>query len=118
MEQSHQTTDKLFGTDCQKCGMMTQYADDATYVTTNRLRSANQKNLTDNIQNLKVFLEENELTVNADKTQIVEVMIQQKRAEMPGEPPKLTVMSNEGQIETVKDKISCRIIGLNLHKNL
>ena len=56
--------------------------------------------------------------MNADKTHIVEVMIQQKRAKTPGEPPDLHVMSNEMNQETVTDSKYCRILGMNLQYNM
>ena len=34
--QSHQNTDRLFNNECNSCGSLTQYADDATYVTGDR----------------------------------------------------------------------------------
>ena len=41
----HKNTESLFSQDCDKCGSVTQYADDATYQTADRLRSNNQKQL-------------------------------------------------------------------------
>ena len=117
-DETHKNTAKLFNSDCTKCGSLTQYADDATFITTDKLRQTNQVRLRENIENLKIFLETNELTVNADKTKIVEIMIQQKRTRTPGEPPSLTVMSNQGNIETIHDSKYCRVLGLNLQNNM
>ena len=117
-DQSHLNTETLFNNDCVTCGMVTQYADDTTYIAADRSRNSNKRNLERMLENLKIFLEENELTINADKTHLVEIMIQQKRTKTLGEPPTLEVRNNEGNLETVNDRKSCRILGLNLENNL
>ena len=101
-----------------RCGIITQYADDATYVVSNRDRTWNQQKLSENIENLIIYLETNELTINADKMNLVEVMIQQKRAKITGELPDLSVRNNDGQLETVSDRKYCRILGMNLQNNM
>ena len=45
-------------------------------------------------------------------------MIQQKRGKTPGLPPELTVTTMQGQQETIRDRQSVRILGLNVQKNL
>ena len=115
---SHHNSENLFGPDCKKCGIMTQYADDATYIVTDKIRSVNQRKLVENIGRLKEFLESNKLSVKADKTHLVEVMIQQKRAKTTGEPPTLTVLDNQGNMEIVRDSESCRILGMNIEKDM
>ena len=53
-----------------------------------------------------------------DKTQLLEVMIKQKRGRTVGEPPELTVGNNRQEIEIVKDKNHCKILGINFQNNL
>ena len=117
-DSTHQNSLRLFPTDCLRCGTITQYADDATYVVSSIDRIRNQQKLSENIENLRTFLETNELTINADKTNLVKVMIQQKRAKTRGNPPDLIVRNNVGQLETVSDRKYCRILGMNLQNNM
>ena len=115
---SHKNSEKLFPANCSNCGSVTQYADDATFVITDKVRSNNQKKLSENIEKLGTYLKSNELSINKDKTQIIEVMIQQKKAKTPGTPPELNVMNNQGNIEVVKNKTTCRILGMNVQHNM
>ena len=46
VDRSHQNTEKLFPTDCARCGSITQYADNTTYVISDRQRWRNQRKLT------------------------------------------------------------------------
>ena len=61
----------LFGESCQECGLLTSYADDATYVTTSKDRERNQKNIMRNMEKIKHFLNANELCVNKSKTTLI-----------------------------------------------
>ena len=113
----HKDRSKLFCNDCKTCGSVTQYADDATYVVANRKRELNQTKLTDNISRLKTFLNSNELTINMDKTHLMEIMIKQKRGRTPGQPPELIVLNSSQQEEVVSDSKYCRILGINVQNN-
>ena len=53
MDPTHHNAEKLFSTECNTCGSLTQYADDATYLTTDRTRGTNQRRMAENIENLK-----------------------------------------------------------------
>ena len=86
-DQSHQQTQKLFGEHCHQCGNLTQYADDASYHISSKHRSRNQSKLTQNLERLADFLTSNQLSINQDKTHLLEVMIKQKRGRMPADPP-------------------------------
>ena len=83
----HLQTQKLFGEDCDQCGMLIQYADDANFHIADRSRNIIQNKLNENLQKLGDFLSSNQLTVNKDKTHIVEIMIKQKRGRLPPDPP-------------------------------
>ena len=84
---AHLKTDKLFGYQCQHCGNLTTYADDASYHIANKHRDQNQEKLVKNLDRLADFLTANELVINQDKTHLLEVMIKQKRGRMPPHPP-------------------------------
>ena len=76
----------LFGSNCQQCGMMTLYADDAQYMTTGRSRMTNQIRLEDSFIRIMDFLESNGLELNQGKTTLTEFMSAQKRAKLAGIP--------------------------------
>ena len=115
---SHKPSNSLFSQECNLCGNIIQYADDSTYQVANKHREANQSKLTDNLNRLGDFLIANQLIINKDKTQIMEIMVRQKCCKLPKNPPKLEVLNREQEIETVMDPESCRILGLNLQKDL
>ena len=117
-DQSHQVKDKLFRSDCRKCGNITQYADDANYLITNKHRQDNQQRLINSSESLSLYLNSNGLTINLDKTKLVEVMIAQKRGKTKGEPPQLTVLNSSQQAELISDSSSCRVLGMNIQNNL
>ena len=83
-DQSHRSRKTLFNTNCKHCGSLIQYADDVTYVITNKKRQLNQQKLTENLDKLKIYLNENGLSINMDKTHLMEIMIKQKRGRTPG----------------------------------
>ena len=115
---SHLDKEELFGRECEICGNIIQYADDTTYLATNKHRQKNQDKLIENSENLKTFLNTNGLTINLDKTKIVEIMIKQKRGRTRGEPPKLTVWNSNQVAEVVEDTGQVRILGMNVQANL
>ena len=114
----HQDTSKLFGWNCQDCGTVDQFADDTTYTISNRRRSKNQEKLTRNLENIRIFLNMNRLSINIGKTKTTKIMIRQKRCRMAGNPPSLTVRTEDNQVKEIQDTEVCRILGLNLQKNL
>ena len=116
-EETHKNTQKLFSTDCKNCGSVTQYADDAMYMVANKKREPNQIKLTENIERLRIYLNSNELTINMDKTHLVEIMIKQKRGRTQGKPPELTVLNSSQQAEIVHDSKHCRILGIDVQNN-
>ena len=113
----HKTREKLFGAECPQCGTITQYADDSTYQISNKHRQPNQRKLSEVIGKLKIYLNTNELTINMDKTKLMETMIKQKKGRTPGTPPELIILNNKQQLETLTDSKQCRILGMNLQSN-
>ena len=64
-----------------------------------------------------MFLVANSLSLNLSKTEIVEVMVWQKRARLPGLPPQLTVQKPDGSLKVILAKDSCRLLGANLNRD-
>ena len=87
---------ELFTENCKTCGQMPTYADDSTVVitTTNRFSAQDRINII--IDRVKDFLAANSLSLNLGKSEIVETMVRQKRARLPGLPPQLTVTKRTG----------------------
>ena len=108
----------LFGETCPECGQMMQYADDATYVTASKSRETNQRNIEENMDKIKSFLNANELCINETKTTLIELMNKQKRARIKGNPLELTVMDSEGQPKVLAARKDCRLLGANLAQDL
>ena len=117
---SHRERKKLFSDTCDKCGLIVMYADDATFVISNKNRVMNQFKLNTSLAKLEIFLSTNELAINVSKTAIVECMIKQKRGRTPGEPPHLIVedQSKPGELLKIKDSECLRILGSNIQLNI
>ena len=116
-EQVHQDRESLFGRQCRACGVLSVYADDITYTVSNKKRDENQVRIQRNLTEISDFLIDNSLLLNLPKTSLTEVMIMQKKSKTIGEPPRLTVTDGPSR-KLVKDKITTRILGANLHCNM
>ena len=86
-DKAHQDHSRLFDQQCVKCGSIIVYADDATYMTSDRQRTQNQLLMNINLARMEQYLNDNELVVNSSKTHILECMIKQKRGRTLGDPP-------------------------------
>ena len=113
----HSNTSTLFGRQCDKCGILTIYADDLTYTIGDKSRAVNQLKIKRNLTLISDFLRDNSLLINLPKTSLTEVMIRQKKTKTPGTPPSLTV-KNGHEDKLVKDKEFTRILGANVHRNM
>ena len=78
---------KLFTDNCGVCGQLPTYADDSTVVITTNSRFEAQEKILNIIKKVSQFLSSNSLSLNIGKTEIVEVMVRQKRAVLPGNSP-------------------------------
>ena len=110
--------DDLFGDDCTKCGKVTCYADDCTYVTMARTREENQRNLTRSMEKVADFLISNGMTINPSKTTISEHMVKQKTTRTPGDPPTLLTTLPNGEDKTIIASRFNRLLGGNFQDNL
>ena len=77
----------LFGTNCNICGTITNYADDTTLTSASNSRMVNQDKLVEGLNNINNYLTANNLAINRTKTTISEMMIGQKRVRTIGNLP-------------------------------
>ena len=115
---THESTEKLFTNNCEKCGQLVCFADDATYVTRNSSRETNQRNIERNMEVSNKFLNANELAINESKTAIIEIMNKQKRSRMKGEGPTLKTKDKDLNDVTLAAKDNVRLLGINLGRDL
>ena len=108
-EPCHNENEKLFGPNCKKCGQIPMYAEDASFIVSSKSRENNQARIEEMLDKITFFLNNNNLTINAAKTTLCEVMIKQKRTKMKGQPPKLNVINDKGQEKTIEAEKSCKI---------
>ena len=92
-----------------KCGSLPQFADDVTAVYLSNYRQQNQVKIVQNLEKLKKFLNDNNLTMNSTKTNLLEVMVKQKRAQTRGSPPQITTKDSLGQDKVITAGQSIRL---------
>ena len=122
----HKDRSRLFNKECTECGSYTLYADDGVYRISSQHRNYNQDKIDSVFWKVKDFLNANGLKVNDQKTKLTEFMTHQKRAKNEGIPPDLTIREEtkdrRGQItwqdKLITDNPNCRILGMNLNRNL
>ena len=108
----------LFGSNCQTCGNITSYADDATLTSISNSRITNQDKLKDGLNEIDKYLSNNKLAINRTKTMISEVMIGQKRARTGGTPPTLEEIEPDGSTKIIKCKSEIKLLGITLQDNI
>ena len=91
----------LFDDNCVKCGQIPTYADDSTVVLTTDNRFDAQTKIVSIVDRVKTFLTANSLSLNLGKTEIVEIMVRQKRVHQSGQPPQLTVQKPDGSLKII-----------------
>ena len=117
-EISHNETTTLFGRQCRKCGILSVYADDTMYVASSKTRAENQLKILRNLDEIKCFLNDNQLTINSKKTSLTEYMVHQKKAKTKGDQPRLQIPLEPGKEKIITDSSYTRILGANLQGNL
>ena len=115
--ETHNTTNYLFNLNCNQCGSLPSFADDTTYVTSNKNRKLNQLRIMEIMAIITTTLNANFLTVNQGKTIICELMVKQKRTRMTEVPPSLNVITNEGIVKTIHPKRDTLLLGCTLQQN-
>ena len=122
----HKDRSRLFPKECTECGSYMLYPDDGVYRISSHYRNYNQDKIDMVFWKVKVFLNANGLKVNNQKTKLTEFMTHQKRAKTGGIPPDLTIREEtkdrRGQIKwqdkLITDNPNCRILNMNLNRNL
>ena len=115
---SHDQNEKLFGENCETCGIMTNFADDTTITVRNKSRIENQVKIEKGLNKITDYLSSNQMVINQDKTQITETMVYQKRIRAVGVPPSLQTLDKNGNPIIVNDSSECRILGLQIQNDL
>ena len=116
--QSHGDKKDLFGRQCRECGHLTLYADDSTFTIGNKDRTRNQLILRRNLDEINLYLSDNQLALNQSKTSLTEMMVAQKKGKTSGQPPSLLVDTDTGTQKLIQDKTSTRILGSNVQSNI
>ena len=118
LDNTHKMDGKLFSDNCSNCGSLPSFADDATYVISKKTRQELQEKIDVNMDKIKKFLNNNDLTVNDTKTKLLEIMVKQKRNKVKGTQPIITTTDEKGDPLIIKPGMSLRILGGNFHRNL
>ena len=113
----HLPSQSLFGLNCDSCGILPSYADDTTYVTASSNRAQNQLKIKNMLVKLTMILNANQLTVNAGKTLITELMLRQKKAHLRDNPPVLRVVTTQGTVKTIVAEKETLLLGCTLQDN-
>ena len=74
----HENNEKLVGPNCDKCGQILCYADDASFCITSKSKEYNQNKVLETLDKAAYFLNNNDQTINETKTTLCKVMIKQK----------------------------------------
>ena len=116
--QNHMDDSQLFSSNCPNCGALPSYADDATYCYSSNSRLKNQDKLITNLQKIKLFLNNNSLTINESKTTLLELMVRQKLARITGTPPSILTKDEKDEDKLITAGTHIRLLGGNVQKSL
>ena len=116
--QVHEVTENLFNDNCLECGSIPTYADDSTFVIATSTRNEAQDKITNNMRKIKDCMDTNSLSINLGKTEILELMVRQKRVRMAGAAPQLTVLKPDGTLKLIAAADSFRLLGVNLSRDV
>ena len=115
---AHRDTRTLFGQQCTDCGVLSLYADDCTFTVSSKVRDENQNRIRTTLDEIALFLNDNNLVINQTKTSITECMVAQKKGKTTGTPPHLNVEKEPGVIKRIENKEYTRILGANIQGNV
>ena len=118
MDKTHEENEELFGIPCPKCGKVTVFADDATYQVNRKKREQNHEKLIEKMENIKKYLNNNELSMNQGKMTLLECMVSQKKGRTTGLPPSIIITTAEGNRKEIIDKGTCKILGARMQANM
>ena len=117
----HSDNTQLFSENCSECGQVIVYADDCTYLVSDKNRVENQRKLNLNLAKLEIFMNSNDLVLNTSKSAVLELMIKQKKGRTLGDPPPHLIVVNPqkpGEHLKISDSKKFRILGANFQPNL
>ena len=108
----------LFDQDCDMCGILITFADDATIIL--KTRRDEWKETSDKLDTLfsrfKLFLRSNSLQLNINKTQLLRVTLRQQLVSNKGEKVLLEVVDKDNN--KIAPKPLAKILGLTVNNNL
>ena len=108
----------LFMQNCLECGELPCYADDATFAIASDTREHNQVKIVNCLAAIKTFLNNNDLTINTEKTTLCEIMVRQKIFRINGSPPELSITTTTGEHKMITAKQHIRLLGGNIQNYL
>ena len=117
-EPAHKKSETLFPANCNNCGSVPAYADDASCVIETKTRQMSQENVTNITEKMQNFLNSQELSVNIAKTNILESLVKQKRTKLKGTQPQIVTLNDKGEEKVVKPTKYIRLLGVNWEQNL
>ena len=95
------------------------YADDTTYIVSDKHRTQNQLKINITLSKLEHFLTINELSINVSKTSVLETMIKQKKGKTRGDPHLVVKYpDNQDELLIIQDSSNFRLLGANLQQNM
>ena len=115
---AHVPNPELFSSNCNNCGNVTIFADDAIYTTANSTRPENQQRLIEILERMQSYMNDNKLSVNPTKTVLWEFMLRQKMCKLKGQPPELRTLDTQGNVKIVKASTNEKCLGGNLQNSL
>ena len=103
----------MFRTQCTECGGIVCFADDATYSVIASTEEELSEKISLKFQQMSLYLTENRLCINTDKTHSMVMVTQQKRRHINTMTVKL-----ETGVETITPSPVERLLGLQVHQDL
>ena len=99
-------------------GNIAAYADDAVFTTASKHREINQARLISMQDRMKVYLNNNKMTVNLSKTLLWEFILRQKSCKIKGELPHLITLDRQSNIKRINASPHDKCLGVTLQNNL
>ena len=103
----------VFRTQCTECGGVTCFADDSTYCVTGNTEQEVSEKMTSKFAEMSLYLQENRLCINPDKTHTMVVCTHQKRRHID-----TMAVTLETGTETITPSPAERLLGVNVHQDL
>ena len=105
-------TEPKFRCQCINCGGITVYADDSTYMVSNKDQDMLSENLSEKFSLMADYLTANRLKVNSDKTHLIVMTTEQYRRH---HPTTVNIVTDDEVIEATQVE---RLLGAYIHQDL